>query len=149
MAHFAELDINNKVVRVLTACNKDIADNGGEQSEQAANYFGTYTPFSENGVKWIQTSYNHNFRGKFAGIGDTFDYSKNKFIQAKPFESWLLDANDKWQAPIAYPTIITFGDNVKYIISWNETEQKWTGIDDKFNEFYWIPESLSWLATGN
>ena len=58
MAHYAELDINNKVIRVLTACNQDIATHGGELSEEAANYFGTYTPFSENGVKWIQTSYN-------------------------------------------------------------------------------------------
>ena len=149
MAHFAELDINNKVIRVLTACNQDIADNGGEQSEQAANYFGTYTPFSENGVKWVQTSYNHNFRGRFAGIGSTFDPIKNKFLPIQPFPSWSLDAEDKWQAPVAYPTVTTFGDNVKYIIFWNEIDKKWTGIDDKFNEFAWIPGSLSWLATGN
>ena len=36
MAHFAELDINNKVLRVVVACNQDIANNGGEQSEQAS-----------------------------------------------------------------------------------------------------------------
>jgi hypothetical protein len=114
MAHFAELDSNNKVLRVLTACNQDIANNGGELSEQAANYFGTYTPFSENGVKWVQTSYNNNFRKKFAGIGYTYDQVKDKFIAPQNFPSWSLDSNDNWQAPIQDPS-----NNLKYYI-WNE-----------------------------
>jgi len=148
MAHFAEIDINNKVIRVLTACNQDIATHGGELSEEAANYFGTYTPFLENGVKWVQTSYNHNFRKQFAGIDSTFDISKNKFISPQPFSSWSLDANDDWQSPVAYPSITTYGDNVTYSISWNEVGQKWIGKDIENNEFTWIPSSSSWLATG-
>ena len=80
MAHFAEIDLNNKVLRVVVACNQDIANNGGEQSEQAAEHFKTVCPLSENGVKWIQTSYNHNFRQQYAGIDSTFYVSKNKFI---------------------------------------------------------------------
>ena len=149
MAHYAELDINNKVIRVLTACNQDIATHGGELSEEAANYFGTYTPFSENGVKWVQTSYNNNFRKQYAGIGHTFDFTKNKFISPQPFASWSLDANDDWQAPVVYPTVITYGDNVRYIISWDETEQRWTGKDDQQNLFAWSPNTSSWIATGN
>ena len=149
MAHYAELDINNKVIRVLTACNQDIATHGGELSEEAANYFGTYTPFSENGVKWVQTSYNNNFRKQYAGIDYTFDSTKNKFILPQPFTSWSLDANDDWQAPVAYPTVITYGDNAVYSIYWDEAGQRWTGKDDQNNEFLWVPESLSWLATGN
>lgn len=149
MAHFAELNSNNIVLRVVVACNQDIANNGGEQSEQAAEHFKTVCPLSEEGIKWVQTSYNKNFRGKFAAIGDTFDYSKNKFIQGKPYESWLLDDNDEWKAPVEYPTITTFGNNVKYIISWDENGQRWLAIDDKFNEFVWVPGSSSWLATGN
>ena len=119
MAHFAELDSNNKVLRVLTACNQDIANNGGELSEQAANYFGTYTPFSENGVKWVQTSYNNNFRKQYAGTGYIYDSVKNKFIAPQPYPSWSLNANDDWQAPIQNPS-----NNLKYYI-WNEEEQKW------------------------
>jgi len=149
MAHFAELDINNKVLRVLTACNQDIATHGGELSEEAANYFGTYTPFSENGVKWVQTSYNNNFRKQYAGIGYIFDFIKNKFITPQPFASWLLDYNDDWQAPIAFPTITTYGDNVNYLISWDESNLKWIGKDDQNNTFAWIPSSSSWIATGN
>jgi hypothetical protein len=148
MAHFAELDLNNKVLRVLVACNQDIANNGGEQSEQAAQHFATVVPLSENGVKWIQTSYNHNFRKQHAGIGHTYDVNKNKFIAPQPFASWSLDANDDWQAPVAYPTVTTYGDNVRYFISWKETEQKWIGKDNENNEFAWIPSSLSWISTG-
>jgi hypothetical protein len=149
MAHFAELNLSNIVLRVVSACNQDIATHGGELSEEAANYFGTYSPFSENGVKWVQTSYNSNFRKKYAGIGDTFDFIKNKFIAPQPFASWSLDSNDDWQAPVAFPTVITYGDNVGYFISWDEAGQKWIGQDDKNNEFTWIPNTLSWIATGN
>jgi len=149
MAHYAELDINNKVIRVLTACNQDIATHGGELSEEAANYFGTYTPFSENGVKWVQTSYNSNFRKQYAGIGHTFDSTKNKFIAPQPFASWSLDSNDDWQAPVAYPTVITYGDNVRYIIYWDESNLRWIGKDDQQNLFAWSPDTSSWIATGN
>jgi hypothetical protein len=148
MAHFAEIDSNNKVLRVVVACNQDIANKGGEQSEQAAEHFKSICPLSENGLKWIQTSYNHNFRKQFAGIDSTFDVSKNKFISPQPFSSWSLDANDDWKAPVAYPSITTYGNNVTYSISWNEVEQKWVGKDIENNEFNWIPSSLSWLATG-
>ena len=149
MAHFAELDINNKVLKVVVACNQDIANNGGELSEQASNHFATVCPLSINGVKWVQTSYNNNFRKQFAGIGYTFDFVKDKFIAPQPFASWSLDANDDWQSPVAYPTITTYGDNIKYIIYWNETEQKWIGKDDQNNTFTWSPETSSWIATGN
>ena len=150
MAHYAELDINNKVIRVLTACNQDIATHGGELSEEAANYFGTYTPFSENGVKWVQTSYNNNFRKQYAGIGYTFDFTKNKFIAPQPsFPSWSLDANDDWQAPVAYPTVTTYGDNARLIISWDESNLRWIGKDDQQNTFAWSPSTSSWIATGN
>ena len=149
MAHYAELDINNKVIRVLTACNQDIATHGGELSEEAANYFGTYTPFSENGVKWVQTSYNNNFRKQYAGIGYIFDSTKNKFIAPQPFASWSLDSSDDWQAPVAYPSITTYGDNVRYFISWDEAGQKWIGRDVENNTFTWLPETSSWIATGN
>jgi len=149
MAHFAELDINNKVLRVLKACNQDIINNGGEQSEQAALHFQSVVKFSENGVKWVQTSYNNNFRKQYAGRNYTFDPVKNKFISIQPFASWSLDSNDDWKAPIAYPTVTTYGDNINYLISWDENEQRWLGKDDQNNEFVWISSSLSWISTGN
>ncbi len=148
MAHFAELDLNNKVLRVVVACNQDIANNGGEQSEQAAEHFKKVCPLSEKGIKWVQTSYNNNFRKQYAGIGYTFDSTKNKFISPQPFASWSLDSNDDWQAPVAYPIVTTYGDNVRYFISWDEAKQRWIGKDNQLNEFEWIPSSFSWVATG-
>jgi len=149
MAHFAEINSNNIVLRVVVGCNLDIANNGGEQSEQAAEHFKTVCPLSDEGVKWVQTSYNNTFRKQYAGIGYTFDSTKNKFITPQPFASWSLDSNDDWQAPVAYPTVTTYGDNIPYSIGWNEDGQRWIGRDAQNNEFLWIPESSSWVATGN
>jgi hypothetical protein len=128
MAHFAELDLNNKVLRVVAGCNIDIANNGGEQSEQAAQHFAKVSPLSPQGVKWVQTSVNNNFRKQYAGIGYTFDSTKNKFIKPKPFTSWLLDANDDWQAPITIPvtSIQKEGEQDPYV--WDEENLKWKMI---------------------
>jgi hypothetical protein len=52
MAHFAEIDLNNKVLRIVAACDQDVSNNGGNQSEKAAEYFKTVCPLSENGIKW-------------------------------------------------------------------------------------------------
>lgn len=127
MAHFAEIDINNKVIRVLVGCNQDIINNGGEQSEQAAEHFKTVCPLSENGVKWIQTSYNNNFRKSYAGARYTYDPIKDKFISPQPYPSWALDASDDWQAPIPMP--ITYSNTqyptLKDQYIWNENNKSW------------------------
>ena len=131
MAHFAELDINNKVLRVNVACNIDIQNNGGEQSEQAAEHFKTVSPLSENGVKWVQTSYNNNFRKQYAAINYTYDPIKDKFIRPQPYQSWSLDNNDDWQAPISYPITYTLnltnldGTQKQDPYIWNEVNQSW------------------------
>jgi hypothetical protein len=148
MAHFAEIDLNNKVLRVVAACDQDVSNNGGNQSEQAAEYFKTICPLSENGIKWIQTSQTGEFRKKYAGVNHTYDQIKNIFIEPQPHASWTLDFNNDWQAPITYPSITTYGDNIPYFISWDESNQRWKGIDSENNEFNWIPSSSSWLATG-
>jgi len=148
MAHFAEIDSNNIVLRVVVIDNNDVNANGGDQSVGAEEKVKSIVPFT-TGIRWVQTSYNNNFRKQYAGIGYTFDSTKNKFITPQPFASWSLDSNDDWQAPVAYPTITTYGDNVRYFISWEEAEQKWLGKDQENNEFVWIPSSSSWVSTGN
>ena len=125
MAHFAEIDLNNVVLRVVKACNNDIANNGGEQSEQAAEHFKTICPLSINGVKWIQTSYNNNFRKKYARIGDTFDSTKNKFILPQPFASWSLDSNDDWKAPVPIPFLTKEEKLEGKAYIWNENTLSW------------------------
>jgi hypothetical protein len=113
MAHFAEIDSNNIVLRVVVIDNNDVNASGGDQSVGAEEKVKSIVPFT-SGNRWVQTSYNNNFRKQYAGIGYTFDSVKNKFISPQPFASWSLDANDDWQAPVAYPTVTTYGDNVRY-----------------------------------
>jgi hypothetical protein len=149
MAHFAELDINNKVIRVLTACNQDIANNGGELSEQAALHFQSLNKFSEGGVKWVQTSYNNNFRKKFTGIGEIYDPIKDIFITSQPYPSWFLNENNDWIPPVQHPSVKTYGDGILYRIYWDENNIRWLSKDHLNNEFAWIPSSSSWIATGN
>ena len=132
MAHFTELDENNIVLRSVVACNQDIANNGGEQSEQAAEHFKTVVPFSDNGVKWVQTSYNNNFRGHYAIVGDTYDKSLNLFIRPKPYPSWILNTSTGYyEAPVEFPSeYIAF----KNYGTWDETNQVW--ILDPQYEFF-------------
>ena len=113
MATFAELDSNNIVLRVVKADDNDVANNGGEYSDQAAEHFKTVLPLSENGVKWIQCSVNtlgntHLLGGtpkrkNSPGPGDTYDPVNDGFrITKKPFESWILNSDTfLWEAPVA------------------------------------------------
>tara|TARA_R100001440_G_scaffold7955_3_gene15396 strand:- start:473 stop:844 length:372 start_codon:yes stop_codon:yes gene_type:complete len=117
MAHFAELDSNNIVLRVLVVGNNDCLDDNNNESESVGiiflqNLFGSDTV-------WKQTSYNGNMRKNYAGIGHTYDQTRDAFIAPKPFTSWVLNETTcRWQAPIAYPT-----DGEMY--QWNETDQQW------------------------
>jgi len=120
MAHFAELDENNIVLRVLVFDDADVNANGGDQSQTAASFCETIVPFSETGVKWVQTSFNNNFRKQYASRGFTYNPTQNVFIKPQPFSSWSLDGNNDWQAPITYPTVTEEGD-ITYYIYWNET----------------------------
>ena len=126
MAHFAELNSSNEVLRVVVISNDDVNANGGDQHADAETFVASIVPHSTGGTAWKQTSYNNNFRKQYAGIGDTFDSSKNKFISPQPYPSWSLDSNDDWEAPVSYPTITEI-DSEPVIIYWDEDNQKWLG----------------------
>ena len=147
MAHFAELDENNIVLRVVVVGN-DINTSAGPLGENDMHVDGeTWCSkfFKTETNTWKQTSYDNNFRKQYAGIGYTYDAAKNKFISPKPHDSWALDANDDWQAPITYPTVTEEG-GVKYMISWNENNLRWTATDnsDPVNNFNWDATALTW-----
>lgn len=76
MAHFAEIDQDNRVLRVIVVANKDTSDDNGNEVEQVGRDFCTRLL----GGNWIQTSYNSNFRGKYAGIGDVYDPINDVFV---------------------------------------------------------------------
>ena len=78
MAHFAELDSNNVVVQVLVVGNDKLTDKSGQEQEQLGIAF-LHKLFGAD-TRWVQTSYNANFRVKYAGIGDTYDAAADAFI---------------------------------------------------------------------
>tara|TARA_R110000803_G_scaffold81203_1_gene147128 strand:- start:180 stop:656 length:477 start_codon:yes stop_codon:yes gene_type:complete len=153
MAHFAEIDSDNIVLRVIVIDNNDVNEAGGDYSLGAEEKVKSIVPFS-TGIRWVQTSYNNNARKQYAGIGHTYDSTKNKFISPQPYPSWSLDNNDDWQAPITYPTITDDGaDPVvwRYIISWNETKynaDNTTGWEaTKSNDTSETPTKYNWNGT--
>ena len=151
MAHFAELDDNNVVTRVVVIGN-DVETSSGPLGNNDMHVDGEQwcIDFFKGG-NWKQTSYNNNFRKQYAGKGYTYDSAKDKFIASQPYASWALDANDDWQAPVTYPTITTYGSNDpidRYMISWNEENQKWVAKDheDPQNNFNWDASALAWVS---
>jgi len=121
MAHFAELNSSNVVLQVIVVSNDDVNANGGDQHADAETFVASIVPHSTGGVAWKQCSYNNNFRKQYAGIGYTYDPSKNKFIADKPYASWSLDSDDDWQAPVNKPD-----DGKMY--AWNETDKEWSEV---------------------
>ena len=143
MAHFAELDSNNVVKRVIVVGN-DVETAAGPLGENDMHVDGeTWCVNFFKGGNWKQTSYNNNFRKQYCGKGYTFDAAKNKFISPQPYDTWALDGNDDWQAPVTYPT-----DTTDKNISWDEENQKWTATDDSdpVNNFNWDASALAWVS---
>ena len=103
MAHFAELNSSNEVLRVIVVSNDDVNANGGDQHADAETFVTTIVPHSTGGVAWKQCSYNNNFRKQYAGKGFTYDSSKDIFIDAKPYPSWTLNSSSDWEAPVDKP----------------------------------------------
>ena len=143
MAHFAELDTNNVVIRVVVVGN-DITTAAGPLGENDMHVDGeTWCVNFFKGGNWKQTSYNNNFRKQYCGKGYTFDAAKDKFISIQPYDSWALDGNDDWRAPVTFPT-----DTTDKLISWDEAGQKWTATDtsDPVNNFNWDASALAWVS---
>ena len=98
--------MGNKVLTVEVVSN-DIATTEQAGVDFLNNLYGTRDV-------WKQTSYNGTIRKNFAGVGDTYDRTRDAFISPKPFNSWTLDEDTcLWKAPVDYPT-----DNKRYY--WDE-----------------------------
>jgi hypothetical protein len=118
MAHFAEIDNNNVVLRVVVVDNKDTSDDQGVEKEHVgASYLERLL-----GGAWKQTSYNGKIRKNYAGIGYVYDAALDAFVPPKPYPSWLLNADTaQWKPPVPVPT-----DGKMY--AWSEKDQVWTEI---------------------
>ena len=110
MAHFAEIDENNIVVRVLVVPD--------EQEHRGQEYLANDLQL---GGRWIQTSYNNNIRGRFAGIGFRYLPEEDIFIQYQPFPSWSLDEEYVWRPPVPIP-------NDGHLYKWDEENLQWIDI---------------------
>lgn len=105
MSHFAKIDSNNIVTQVIVA-EQDFINSGAVGDS----------------FLWIQTSYNNNFRKNFAGIGYTYDKTRDAFIPPQPYPSWILNEDTcLWECPVAYP-------DDGNIYNWNETDQQWDEV---------------------
>ena len=151
MAHFAELDENNKVLRIIVVANTDVTDNGGDQSTAAEDFVKTIVPFSTNGKSWKQASYNNNFRKEFATVNGTYDSDKDKFIQPQPEgDGWTVNNDGDWVEPDGYPSKKTYSHesvDVPWSIGWNSGTSKWTGVQMKIDEnkvWTWNNSSEDW-----
>jgi hypothetical protein len=118
MAHFAQLNENSVVLQVIVVNNSDCLDSNGQESEAAGVAFCQ----SLLGGNWKQTSYNGTIRKNYAGIGYTYDATRNAFIPPKPYASWLLDETTcLWDAPVPCPT-----DDKMY--RWDESTTSWVEV---------------------
>jgi hypothetical protein len=131
MSSFAKIGLNSKVIEVLSVNNEVLKDsNGVEQEVNGIDFLTKLTGWAI----WKQTSYNTHagvhsnngipLRKNHAGIGYTYDETRDAFIPPKPFNSWILNESTcLWESPIPYPQ-----DGNKY--KWNEQNQSWDLIEN-------------------
>ena len=129
--HFAEIDGNNIVKRVIVA-EQDFIDSGavGDSSNWIQTSYNTmggvhYTPNSNEPDGGIA------LRKNFAGIGFVYDKDRDAFYTQQPYPSWLLNEESyQWESPVSYP------DDGSNCI-WNEEKQGWD--KDAFYASHYIP----------
>ena len=111
MAHFAEIDDNNVVLRVIVVAD-EYESNGVEWCN---NLFGG---------TWVQTSFNNRIRKQFCGVGFKYLPDADVFVTPQPFPSWTLDSNHDWQPPTPMPSDASTDNPYE----WNEEELEWVAI---------------------
>lgn len=110
MAHFAEINTNNTVTRVLVVPD--------EQEHRGHDFLAIDLGL---GGTWIQCSYNNRIRKQFPGIGFTYNPTADLFVAPQPYPSWTLNQNFDWEPPVPRPKP-TFEYEP---MGWNEETQSW------------------------
>jgi len=140
MAHFAELDKDNKVLRVCTVDDSNVsADMAVDGETWCANNIPedptiTYVDGAYPGIAWKQTSFNHNFRKRFAGPGCYFvdDSGTGYFTTPKPYANWVLNTTDgAYYPPVALPTIKDYSEGdqkFEYRITWDQDNTRYIAV---------------------
>ena len=125
MAHFAKIDENNIVTQVIVVSNDDIKDVNGVEVEEIGVAFCKKLLGAE--TNWKQTSYNNNFRVRYAGVGYKFYEDLNAFIAPKPFESWVLvEETADWESPVGpAPELTEAQVESRSFYKWDEENLEW------------------------
>ena len=147
MAHYAILDENNIVIQVITGI--DESDTSQDWEQFYGNQFNKTckrTSFNTIGGKHFnpiteEITTENAFRKNYAGIGFTYDESRDAFIPPKPFNSWVLNEETCfWESTIEHPN-----DGKPY--NWNEDLMQWDlYIPEKmYDSWTWDEEKWEWV----
>ena len=125
MAYYAELDNNNIVTKVRTGASEEVVDLERIYTERFGKVHKRTSYNTRGGVHYnpetneLSEDQSKAFRKNYAGLGYTYDESRDAFIPPKPYESWTLNEETcLWESPVPYPT-----DGEMY--TWNEETQTW------------------------
>jgi len=103
MAHFAQIDEHGLVLQVIVVGNDDCLNHKGDECEQTGIAF--CRSVTGEHTTWLQTSYNHNIRKNYAGIGYRYDAKRDAFIPPQMFSDWVLNEDTcRWEPPVPEPT---------------------------------------------
>ncbi len=122
MAHFAELDEENVVLRVIVVDDSQLLDENNVEQESIGISFCQ----SLFGGTWKQTSLNPSFRKHYASVGFTFDEVRDAFIPPSPYPSWTLNETSCfWEPPVQFPSdaVAPRVNGNSYV--WNEASLSW------------------------
>lgn len=131
MAHFTKISENNIVLETIVIDNNVLGEPNisfPETEKIGQDFIKNNLNLSGN---WLQTSYNNNFRGKFAIPGMIYDENLNMFLYEKPYESWTLNEDNDWTPPVPIPnTILNQGFGQFYKWEWSEKDKNWIKKND-------------------
>lgn len=120
MAHFAELNADNIVQRIVVVANAVLDKDGVETESQGVTHLQSLYGAD---TQWKQCSYNGTTRFRFPSPGMFYDASKDGFYTPQPHDNWVWDDTSKcYVPPVAYPT-----DGNAY--HWDQEGNQWTLAD--------------------
>ena len=123
MAHFAEIDAEGTVLRVLVVADAQ-EDRGQEFLADDLGLGGTWKKTSYNTVGGVHSNGGTPYRKNYAGIGFKYDSGRDAFIPPKPFDSWNLNEDTcLWEAPTPMPV-----EEGKFF-TWDEDTTSWKEVE--------------------
>jgi len=128
MAHYALINSDNIVVKVITGVDENVIQTDldgtqvGGSSEAWERFYAAQPQFA--GLTCKRTSYNGNIRANYASVGGKYDPDFDVFIAPQPFPSWKLDYTTyQWVPPITKPQ-----DTEEYFYKWSEINKEWIQV---------------------